>query len=213
MASRVGLLVALVVVTAVAVASAPARQPQTRSAIYVVRADKRLCPSPLCGGYWVAVANSARTRCANGLRYPQCYVARAVGVAGSTARRHPGRSTRPRSSWTWDATTSVSSPCPQCSLLPARRDRSRRLLPPRRQRHPLRSRAVLLDASVAPQPPVRDDDLGARAEHLAERREAGEARSSRALATRNGVLARGRIASTPDGGRVFYASRFYLRAP
>ena len=84
MASRVGLIVALVLVSAVVAASTAARQPPTGTAIYVVRADMRLCPSPLCGGYWVAIANGARTRCADGLRYPRCYVARAVDAMSST---------------------------------------------------------------------------------------------------------------------------------
>ncbi len=54
MASRVGLVAALVLVSAVVATSTAARQPPTGTAIYVVRVDKRLCPSPLCGGYWVA---------------------------------------------------------------------------------------------------------------------------------------------------------------
>ena len=33
-----------------------------------------------------------------------------------------------------------------------------------------------------------------------------------ALGTKNGLLARGRIVSSPDGGRVFRATRFYLRS-
>jgi hypothetical protein len=48
------------------------------SSQYVVRADPRLCPSPICGGYWVALANRSRTRCADGALRPRCYVALAV---------------------------------------------------------------------------------------------------------------------------------------
>ena len=81
MVSRVGLVAALLLVSAAVTTSTAARQPPMGTAIYVVRVDKRLCPSPLCGGYWVALANGARTRCADGLRYPRCYVARAVDLA------------------------------------------------------------------------------------------------------------------------------------
>jgi len=49
------------------------------SSFYVVRGDPRLCPSPLCGGYWVALANRARTRCSDGALRPRCYVATLVG--------------------------------------------------------------------------------------------------------------------------------------
>ena len=42
---------------------------------YVVYSDPRLCPSPLCGGYWVALANRARTRCSDRKYRPRCYVA------------------------------------------------------------------------------------------------------------------------------------------
>jgi hypothetical protein len=52
--------------------------------MYVVGVDPRLCPSPMCGGYWVTLANAARTHCQDGLRHPRCYVATAVS-AGRTA--------------------------------------------------------------------------------------------------------------------------------
>ena len=44
---------------------------------YVVRADLRLCPSPLCGGYWIALANKDRTKCPDRKYRPRCYVASA----------------------------------------------------------------------------------------------------------------------------------------
>ena len=74
------------VVLLVGAASSPALPPPVHtSGIYVVRPDPRLCPSPLCGGYWVALANHARTRCHDGLLRPRCYVA----VAVSTLTREP----------------------------------------------------------------------------------------------------------------------------
>ena len=39
------------------------------------------------------------------------------------------------------------------------------------------------------------------------------ARAERAVATKGGLLARGRFARTADGGRMFRALRLYLRAP
>ena len=84
MVSRAGLVaITLVVLCGVVAASSAGRQPPTGTAVYVVRHDPRLCPSPLCGGYWVAIANGARTRCADGLRRPRCYVADAVRAGGS----------------------------------------------------------------------------------------------------------------------------------
>ena len=48
------------------------------------RPDPRMCPSPRCGGYWVALANRARTRCSDGVLRP-------------LLRRERGRSRRYRS--------------------------------------------------------------------------------------------------------------------
>ena len=42
---------------------------------YLVRRDVRRCVSPLCGGYFVKRVNQSRTRCANGRRMSECYVA------------------------------------------------------------------------------------------------------------------------------------------
>src|SRR6476659_3510487 len=75
MGSRLG---AVVLLAAVAAAGAGAAQPTPRSVLYTAQGDPRMCPSPLCGGYWVALANGARTRCGDGTRQARCYVARAV---------------------------------------------------------------------------------------------------------------------------------------
>ena len=69
---------------AVVVAGSAPSQPQIGTAVYVVQADPRLCPSPLCGSYWVALANVARTRCHDGAHGPRCYGAKLVD-----AQRHP----------------------------------------------------------------------------------------------------------------------------
>ncbi len=211
MASRVGLLTALVLVSAAAAVSSAARQPPAGTAIYVVRADKRLCPSPLCGGYWVAIANGARTRCANGLRYPRCYVARAVDAAGAPLDNIPeGSLVRGAMDLGPDdlgelGVSAVFAPAGEepasgkfsrlvdtgirCVRAPCFSTRASRL------NRPYRTTTSGLVLST-----LRSD-------------EALERRVLAALGTRNGILARGRIEPTPDGGRVFYASRFYLRAP
>jgi hypothetical protein len=73
-------------VAAVAVAGgvASAAPPDVGTSRYLVRHDPRLCPSPLCGGSWVALANRDRTRCHDGVLRGRCYVARTVD-----AERHP----------------------------------------------------------------------------------------------------------------------------
>ena len=42
---------------------------------FLVRQDVRRCISPLCGGYFVRRVNQSWTRCANGRRASECYVA------------------------------------------------------------------------------------------------------------------------------------------
>ena len=42
---------------------------------FLVRQDMRRCVSPLCGGYFVKRVNESWTRCANGRRMSECYVA------------------------------------------------------------------------------------------------------------------------------------------
>ena len=42
---------------------------------FLVRQDVRRCVSPLCGGYFVKKVNQSWTRCANGRRMSECYVA------------------------------------------------------------------------------------------------------------------------------------------
>jgi hypothetical protein len=77
---RIALLAALAACTAGTV-PASADPPPVGNAQYVVRNDPRLCPSPICGGYWVALANRSRTRCSDGTLRARCYVARAVDEA------------------------------------------------------------------------------------------------------------------------------------
>lgn len=50
-------------------------QVKPTSTYYTVRHDFRRCASPMCGGYFVAAVNQARTRCADGSQAAECYVA------------------------------------------------------------------------------------------------------------------------------------------
>ncbi len=52
------------------------------SSQYLVRVDRRLCPSPRCGGYYVALANRPTTPCGDGSSSATCYVARAEDARG-----------------------------------------------------------------------------------------------------------------------------------
>src|SRR5262245_18023193 len=55
----------------------------TGVAQYVVTPDPRECPSPRCGGYWVALANRDRPPCGQGIVRARCYVASATGRDGN----------------------------------------------------------------------------------------------------------------------------------
>jgi hypothetical protein len=72
------------------------------SSFYTIRRDVRRCASPMCGGYFVKLANQSRTRCHNGRYMPECYVAeiQSAGqqqietgalVRGSISQRDYGR--------------------------------------------------------------------------------------------------------------------------
>jgi hypothetical protein len=76
------LLVSVLLTFALMTAMPAASAPVSTAGYYTVRPDPRLCPSPLCGGYWAALANHARTVCADGLRRPRCYVAAVLGAQG-----------------------------------------------------------------------------------------------------------------------------------
>jgi hypothetical protein len=49
--------------------------------VYRLRPDPRMCPSPVCGGFWAARVNVATTTCIGGDTRPACYVA-AVDLGG-----------------------------------------------------------------------------------------------------------------------------------
>ena len=215
MASRVGVAVALLLAAAVAVVGASARQPPTGTAMYLVRQDPRLCPSPRCGGYWVAIANGARTRCQNGRRQPRCYVGRAVGARGQAVGRIvEGALVRgAMDSWSPQDVGPLDELVVSAVYAPAGTapvsggwyrvaDNGVRCV-----------RAPCFSYDVTPvnaQTRGRASSLDLQAARASA---ADVARALRAVTSKNGLYARGRFARTQDGGTVFRALRLYLRAP
>jgi hypothetical protein len=208
--SRVGLATSLVLLAVVAVASA-ARQPPSGTAMYVVRVDPRLCPSPMCGGYWVALANGARTRCQDGLRHPRCYVARAVrpggrplggiadgslvrgaiddgrddfGVLLASAAYAPAGTAPVRGGYYRVADNGIRCVRAPCFSFTFRQVNGR-----------TRGQISGVDLDTARAKPSE------------------VARGLTALGTKDGLYAQGRFTSGLDGGRVLHATRFFLRAP
>ena len=216
MASRVGVVGVLVLALAGALSAPAAPQQPIRTAIYTVRVDPRLCPSPLCGGYWVALANGARTRCADEKPRARCYVAKAVGVD-----RHPPDVGVPDGALVraeieaWElaglgklgvlAVAAVFAPAgtaPMSGGYYRVTDTGIRCI-----RAPCFSyRATQVNGST--RTTLSGVDLEAA---LAAPAEVDAAQA--AVRTKSGLLARGRFVSSADGGRLFRASRLFLRAP
>ena len=212
MASRVGIVGVVIAVCAVAAASAVARQPPVGTAMYVVRNDPRLCPSPLCGGYWVAIANGARTVCADGLRRPRCYAATAVDARGNPLTTGTAEGALVRGALAAGPddlgellTTAVYAPAGTAEVSGGYYrvvDTGVRCI-----RAPCFSyRATQVNGST--RTTASRLDLAASGATPAEIGRAGSA-----LRTTNGLYALGRFARTADGGRVFRALRLFLRAP
>jgi hypothetical protein len=186
---------------------APAARPSP-VAIYVVRPDPRLCPSPLCGGYWVARANHARTRCHDALHRPRCYVATlsgsrrsladgalARGVLGSAAVEGFGPLGALRVDEAWEPVTGA----PATGEFFRLRDTGVRCI---------RAPCFWIRASrlnTASSTTISDLGLG-----LLTPRQARPAVAQ--LTTSSGLLAAGHIVRTPDGGRLVRVSQVYLRA-
>jgi hypothetical protein len=210
---RIALLACLVgLVAGIPASAAPAA---IAPSLYTVQPDPRLCPSPRCGGYWVTLANSKQTRCADGVLRPRCYAARvldeerhalASGVpAGAIVRGdlEPWRlgdfgnleSLVVRTIW------SPVGRAPTTSTLYRLRDsRIRCVKAPCYWLRVLRlnstSRTTASDLDLAP--------AGATPSE----RERAEA----ALRSPNGLFATGRMVPAADGGRLFHATRIFLRS-
>ena len=210
MASRVGLL-AILLFVGIGVASASARQPPSGTAMYVVRQDPRLCPSPRCGGYWVTIANGGRTRCQDGKRHVRCYVAVAVGRRGASlgilaeGALVRGALDIGRSDFgeliVWAVYPRAGTAIPGGGFYRVR-DTGIRCV-----RAPCFSyRATGVNGSLSIV--LSGVDLEAA---KAQPREV--ARAEAALPTKDGLYARGRFSTGLDGGRTFHATQLFLRAP
>ena len=216
MVSRLGIVASVTILVVGCLAGSVRSQPPVGTSVYTVRADPRLCPSPLCGGYWVAVANGARTHCADGSTRRQCYVAKAVDE-----RRHPLQTGVPGGalvraaldSFDFDGhgmlgmlvVAAVYAPAGMATLTGGFYrvvDTGIRCV-----RAPCFSyRATQVNGSTR----TTFSDLALEA---AQATPTEVARFEAALRTKNGLLARGRFAAGLDGGRVFRPSRLFLRAP
>ena len=211
MASRLGLVAALLLGTAFLATANAARQPPTGTAMFVVQHDARLCPSPLCGGYWVALANAARTRCQDGLRHPRCYAAVAVDARGRAVGDIPedalvrGAIDLGRDDLGELVVTAIYRPVGAAQARGGYyrvRDTGIRCV-----RAPCFSYGVT-QVNGSTWTRTSGVDLAAAKAPPAEL-----ARAQRALRSTNGLYARGTFSSGLDGGRTFHAARLFLRAP
>jgi hypothetical protein len=214
MVSRVGILLALSVISAAAATSAAARQPPAGTAMYVIRHDPRLCPSPMCGGYWLAVANGARTRCSDGLRRPRCYVGRAVDTSERPLADIPEGALVRGAIDAWEGAPAKLDELVVSAVYAAAGDAQvsggyyrvfdTGIVCIRAPCFSFRVSQVNGTSRVT----TSSVDLEAAGATPSE-----VERAQTMLRTKDGLYARGRFASTPDGGRVFRALRLYLRAP
>ncbi len=196
-------------------ARADGHESSATAPIYVVQPDPRLCPSPRCGGYWVALANGARTRCTDGKRHARCYVASAVRFDRrplAVAIPDGGLVRAKLDSRAFEGVGRLGILLVEGVYAPAGNapvsggyyrvvDTGVRCI-----RAPCFSyRATQVNGST--RTVMSDVDLRASGATRSE-----IARATAALHTSNGLFARGRFATTPDGGRLFRATQLYLRA-
>jgi hypothetical protein len=207
---------ALVAAAAAALLALPAAggPASVGSAQYVVRADPRLCPSPLCGGYWVALANHSRTLCTDERFRPRCYVATAVDeeqhpVTGLWDAALVRGELEP---WTFEGFGELGALVVGTIRVPAGpgargvyfrvRDLGIRCV-----RAPCYSlRTVRLNTWT--RGAVSGLDLGSARLDRAQRE-----RAQRELTSASGLLLLGTVERRADGSRVLRASRVYLEAP
>lgn len=214
---RTAMLAALITVLVglAGAALAASNPPPVGSSFYVLTHDPRLCPSPLCGGYWVALANHPRTRCHDGLFRPRCYVATAVDEHRHPLTKSVADGALARAAiepWSFEGFGMLGVLVAADVWAPAGRavasggfhrlrDTGIRCV-----RAPCFSlRASRLNGSA--RMTVSELDLAAAGAAPADLE-----RAEAALRTKNGLLARGRIVSRADGGRLFRATRLFLRS-
>ena len=183
--------------------------------MFVAQPDTRLCPSPLCGGYWVSLANGVRTRCGDGRQQARCYVAGAVDREGKAVARLPAGALlrgaiepgpafgdRRLDLLEVQAVYGAAGTAPVSGGYYRVFDTG--IVCIRAPCFSFRAQGVNGSARIR----ASSIDLGASGASP------GEIERARfALRTKDGLYARGRFASTADGGRLFRALRLYLRAP
>ena len=195
----------------------PLPSPALATGIFVVRPDPRECPSPLCGGYWVSLANHARTRCSDGLLRPRCYAAGAVDAGTGRETQAPvnglARGTLAARQFggfgqlgvldiaaSWEPGGEdlavgdffrLRDTGVRCIRAPCFSFRAVRL---NQQGPAVRISSVDL-TSALDVPPVT------------------QRRARAALESRDGLLAAGTLARTSDGGRVVRVTEVYFKAP
>ena len=179
----------------------------------MVQPDPRLCPSPLCGGYWAALANHSQTRCHDGKLRARCYVAFAVDE-----QRHGLDASLPANALVRAALDARSfGGLGELGVLvvadirvPAGQERSGvvyrvRDLGLRCIRAPCFSlRAARVNGSFR----TTVSDLDLRPARLSPEQ---RAQAEKALTTSAGLFVAGRIVPTAEGGRVLRAWRVYFR--
>jgi hypothetical protein len=188
--------------------------PKVARSIYVVRPDPRLCPSPLCGGYWLSRANHARTRCHDGLLRPRCYVAIAIGEVSRRPLTGLPENSLVRAvlgPWTFeglgdlgavvvaDVWKPVGSASPTGGFFRARDTGIRCVRAPcfsiRAWRVNRASRITVSELDLQAARPTPDE----------------LARAQAALTTPEGVFVSGRVDRTAENGRLLRTSQVFLR--
>lgn len=179
--------------------------------MYVAQQDPRLCPSPLCGGYWVQLANRARTRCSDGALRARCYAARAVDE-----ERQPLGTAVPQGAlvradlepWRFEGLGELGALVVARAFTPVGGEASsgRYFRVVDRGIRCVRAPCFSLRASVL----NGDERIALSGIGLSAAPVGTRERIEVALGTKDGVLARGRIVRVQDGGRVLRATRFFL---
>jgi hypothetical protein len=73
--SRSAAFVALLAGALIAPAAVPpSAHPTSAAAVYRLRPDPRMCPAPLCGGYFASEVNRVQTTCTDGVARAVCHV-------------------------------------------------------------------------------------------------------------------------------------------
>jgi hypothetical protein len=205
----IGILVALAMAIPAAAGSSSVGSFQ-----YLVEPDPRACPSPLCGGYWVTLANHRQTACSDGVLRRRCYVA----VAVDSRRRELENGVPDGAIVRAGLESRVFGPFGELGVLvvadvraPAGREPTGpffrvRDLGIRCIRAPCFSfRAGRLNTTYR----ITLSGVDLRPARLSER---DQDRAEAALGTANGLFVSGNVVATADGGRTLRVSRVYLKA-